>query len=104
MAKTIIDFNQTIPVAKNKIFNTADSILRNRHPQFWGENKEYVYVSSDNENWTIKHIMIESIFEKKEIVLITGWKKYEDLGVMAVIIDYDGINFAVLDTHPIVQR
>lgn len=109
MTKPVLDLKESSRIAKTRIFELANTLLKNRHPQFINENKEYVYISADNEHWTIKHIMRdfdkgEREEEEREGVYVTGWKSYEDLELTVSLIGYDGVAFSGIDIKPIEQK
>lgn len=99
----------TKQIAKTRLFELADTILKNRTPQFFGENKEYVYVLDNDEHWTIEHVVRdfekgERDEEEREGVYLTGWKRYKDLGLKAFLIDYNGATFSHVEIVSIMQN
>jgi len=83
-------FIEAAAVARERILKVAKTLLGNRNPLFLGEDKEYLYISNEQERWWIRHTIQESNIERKEVVCITGWVRYEDLNVTATIEDYNG--------------
>ena len=104
MTDTIIDIAKSTAIAQERILKTAKYLLENRQHRFLGENKKYRFVLAKDEEWNFEHCTIESLYERKEIVRVNGWKSYEDLGVKAVLFNYDGIGQTEIAVHPIIRN
>lgn len=105
MTKPVFDLKESFRIVTSRTFELANTLLKNRHPQFFNEDKEYTYISADDEHWTIKHIMRdfdkgERDEEEREGVYLSGWKRYEDLGLTVTLEDYDGVAFLGIDIKP----